>query len=146
MIPQRNITVGSWSGQGWIVMDEETGAAGYMICGGVHGDNAVLSGGSLTQIVRNLVHLYEKLFTLIKLIIVGGGPIGVGFALLKNITFLLHAIDTVMLPLFILYPFSFFYMLLGIAFIYVGLVALITVLEGYYAILPRIRRKEYAYA
>jgi len=34
MIPQRNITVGSWLGQGWIVMDEATGAAGYMICGG----------------------------------------------------------------------------------------------------------------
>ena len=84
MIPQRNITVGSWSGEGWIVMDEETGAAGYMICGGVHGDNAVLSGGSLTQIVRNLVHLYEKLFTLIKLIIVGGGPIGVGFVITEK--------------------------------------------------------------
>ena len=68
MIPQRGVTVGSWSGQGWIVMDEETGAAaGYTICGGLHGDNAVLSGGSLTESVHNLIHLIEKISTIVNL-------------------------------------------------------------------------------
>lgn len=30
-------------------MDEETGAAGYMICGGLYGENTVLSGWSLSN-------------------------------------------------------------------------------------------------
>ena len=54
MIPQRGVTVGSWSGQGWIVMDEETGAAGYMICGGLHGETTMVNGGSLSKAIDNL--------------------------------------------------------------------------------------------
>lgn len=52
IIPQRNITVGSWSGQGWVVVNEETGAAGYMICGGLRGE--VINGGSLSETIDNL--------------------------------------------------------------------------------------------
>ena len=52
-IPQHNVVIGNWSGQGWIVADETTGAAGYMICGGLHGETAVLSGGSLSEAVDN---------------------------------------------------------------------------------------------
>ena len=54
MIPQRGVTVGSWSGQGWIVMDEESGAAGYMICGGLHGETTMVNGGSLSKAIDNL--------------------------------------------------------------------------------------------
>ena len=42
----------NWTGQGWVVIDEKTGAAGYMICGGLHGE--VINGGSLSEIVDNL--------------------------------------------------------------------------------------------
>ena len=147
MIPQRGVTVGSWSGQGWIVMDEESGAAGYMICGGLHGDNTVLSGGSLTQIVHNLVHLYEKILTLIKVIVIGGGPISVGLRLLKAVLMIMSYMDQLIVLPIIAYPLAAFYMIIGIAFIYIGIVALITALEGFYATLPRrIRKKEYAYA
>ncbi len=38
-------------------MDEESGAAGYMICGGLHGDNTIISGGSLSQAINNLKSL-----------------------------------------------------------------------------------------
>jgi hypothetical protein len=107
----------------------------------------MVNGGSLTQIVHNLVHLYEKIFTLIKLLLIGGGPVATAFALLKGLTFLLHAIDKVMLPLCILYPFTVFYWVIGISMIYVGLVLLMMVLDGFYATLPRrIQRREYAYA
>lgn len=55
MIPQRAVSVGDWTGNGWIVTDEETGATGYMICGGLHGDNTMLSGGSLSKALENLM-------------------------------------------------------------------------------------------
>ena len=53
--------IGNWSGQGWIVADEETGAAGYMICGGLHGETAVLSGGSLSKAVSNFYKFILKI-------------------------------------------------------------------------------------
>jgi len=147
MIPQRGITLGSWSGQGWIVMNEETGAAGYMICGGLHGETTMVNGGSLTQIVHNLVRLYDKICTLIQLIVLGGGPIATGLAMIRGALLMLSLVTEVMFPLFILYPFVFFIFALGIIFIYTGLVSLIEVLEEYYATLPRrMRRRKYAYA
>jgi len=45
-IPRDPITVNLWSGTGWIGMDMATGAAGYLISGGLSG---VLAGGSFTQ-------------------------------------------------------------------------------------------------
>lgn len=48
-IPQHEVVIGNWVGQGWIVADETSGAAGYMICGGLHGETVVLSGGSLSK-------------------------------------------------------------------------------------------------
>ena len=59
MIPQRGVTVGNWSGQGWIVMDEETGAAGYMICGGLHNENTLINGGSGTTIINNPISTFQ---------------------------------------------------------------------------------------
>ena len=60
-IPQRGVTIGDWSGQGWTVMDEATGAAGYMICGGLHGDNTIIHGSSSSMPIGLLI---AKLFTL----------------------------------------------------------------------------------
>ncbi|MBW2739385.1 MAG: hypothetical protein JRE64_11180 [Deltaproteobacteria bacterium] len=100
-------------------MDEETGAAGYMICGGLHGDNDVLSGGSLTQIVHNLVHLYEKILTLIKVIVIGGEPISVGLRLLKAVLMIMLYMDQLIVLPIIAYPLAAFCMIIGIAFIYI---------------------------
>jgi len=120
MIPQRSIAVENWSGQGWIVMNEETGAAGYMICGGLHGDNTMLSGGSGTTIINNIIATIEAfLYKLVpaagslsaglaKLVIayhyflyynlpllffIGGTIIGLLFVLLA-ITLLIHSFIT----------------------------------------------------
>ena len=46
MIPERSIKVEGWSGQGWMILDEETGAADYMICGGLQGETTMVNGGS----------------------------------------------------------------------------------------------------
>ena len=54
IIPQCGVTVGDWSGQGWVVTDEETGASGYMICGGLHNETIIVNGGSLSKAIDNL--------------------------------------------------------------------------------------------
>ena len=127
------------------LMDEATGAAGYMICGGLHGENTIVNGGSLTQIVHNLVHLYEKLLTFLKLMVVGGS-ISMGLGAIKAALFMLAAMDKILILACIAYPLSAFLFVIGISIVYIGLVFLITVLEGFYATLPRrIWKKEYAY-
>ncbi|MFV9691928.1 MAG: hypothetical protein ACNY01_13340 [Desulfobacteria bacterium] len=62
LIPQRGITLGSWSGQGWIIMEPSTGAAGYMICGGLH-SNMILNGGSLIEKLNNALFALHKLLS-----------------------------------------------------------------------------------
>ncbi len=44
VVPQRNIRINSWSGAGWIIVDRQTGSAGYLIAGGL-----VTAGGSTTE-------------------------------------------------------------------------------------------------
>lgn len=36
-IPQREVTIGGWTGIGYVITDEETGAAAYRISGGANG-------------------------------------------------------------------------------------------------------------
>ena len=43
-IPAEDMTIGSWSGTGYMVIDPETGAGAYMISGG-------LNGGSLSALL-----------------------------------------------------------------------------------------------
>ena len=135
------ITVGSWSGQGWIVMDEETGAAGYMICGGLHNDTTIISGGSLSQAINNLIYLLLKILEVIKLFGIAGTIMSVAFAYIYAAILVLDAL----LPLLIILPFAFFFWAVGIALIYTSLLTLITLLEGMHAV-RFIRRKEFAYA
>ena len=53
LISQSPITYGQWQGSGWISLDPETGAAGYLISGGLGSSRSpfktVISGGSGTQ-------------------------------------------------------------------------------------------------
>ena len=141
MIPQRNITVGSWSGQGWIVMDEETGSAGYMICGGLHGDNTIISGGSLSQAINNLISGLMHLIDLVKVCAMSAGILVTALQIMKTAVLVLQST----LPLLLLSPFSCFFWAIGIALVYVAMVSLITVLNSFKAAWF-IRRKEYAYA
>ncbi|MBW2739373.1 MAG: hypothetical protein JRE64_11120 [Deltaproteobacteria bacterium] len=96
------------------LMDEATGAAGYMICGGLHGENTIVNGGSLTQIVHNLVHLYEKLLTFLKLMVVGGS-ISMGLGAIKAALFMLAAMDKILILACIAYPLSAFLFVIGIS-------------------------------
>ena len=51
LCPQRNITLNSWNGQGWIIVDPASGAAGYLLAGRlVSGDTVeIINGGSATE-------------------------------------------------------------------------------------------------
>ena len=48
-IPAENMTIGSWPGTGYMVIDPETGAGAYMISGGLNGGalSALLTLGGL---------------------------------------------------------------------------------------------------
>jgi hypothetical protein len=141
MIPQRGVTVGSWSGQGWIVMDEESGAAGYMICGGLHGDDTIISGGSLSQAINNLISGLMHLIDLVKVCAMSAGILVTALQIMRAAVLVLQST----LPLLLLAPFSCFFWAIGIALVYVAIVSLITVLNSFKAAWF-IRRKEYAYA
>lgn len=68
LIPQRAITVGSWTGQGWVVSEPSTGCAGYMICGGLH-NNMILNGGGLVEKLNNLLsQLARTIATIIEIV------------------------------------------------------------------------------
>ena len=82
IIPQRPIAVdsgegSSWLGEGWQVINPVTGAAGYLICGGiVYGgiveDPVLINGGSSATIIDHPLSKFELfLFALV----MGFGPI-----------------------------------------------------------------------
>jgi len=135
MIPQRSVSVGSWSGQGWMVLDEETGAAGYMICGGLHGETTMVNGGSGTTIIDHPLSYWE---TFLYILLTGGGPVSAGLA---------HMMAAI--AIFDLYPLLLPFCLLGgvigLALIAVGLLAFITIYYSY-PLARLIRRRKYAYA
>jgi len=135
MIPQHNITVGSWSGQGWFVIDEETGAAGYMICGGLHGGNTMVNGGSGTTIID---HPFSPLETLLWLLIPSAGAIsaGLGHIVAAQTIFELYMFAA---------PFCLIGCVIGLAFIAVALVTFIVIFSNY-PLVYLIRRREYEYA
>jgi len=133
MIPQRGITVGSWSGQGWSVMDEETGAAGYMICGGLNNENTIVNGGSGTTIINNPIATFEAF--MMKLV-PGLGSISVATMIMYATAEIFGAIPMCMLLGGIL--FAYVFILLGTAL----LIAAFTTPS----ISILIRRRDYAYA
>ena len=51
-VPTREVTMGDWTGTGYIIMDSETGAGAYRISGGLsNGTTGNLNGGSVTGLV-----------------------------------------------------------------------------------------------
>ena len=87
MIPQRGVIVGNWSGQGWMVLDEASGAAGYMICGGLHGANNMVNGGSSSIPVGLLIaKLFKFLYKIGDLFNVPGTALFVAGALIFAMT------------------------------------------------------------
>ena len=144
MIPQRSVTVGDWSGQGWIVVDETTGAAGYMICGGLYGDNAVLNGGSGTNSINNLVAKLLHLAHIAKATVPGLAALSIALNLFSTLLFFLEST----LPLLILVPFAIFFWVLGVVFLCAAYILLVKLVDKFinmpHAVIRR--RKEYAYA
>jgi hypothetical protein len=49
--PQRNMSLGDWTGQGWLIIDPTNGSAGYLLAGGLVTNNVidVTCGGSTTK-------------------------------------------------------------------------------------------------
>ena len=114
-------------------MDEATGAAGYMICGGLHGENTLISGGSGTTIIDNPIATFQAfLYKLIP----GVGSIQVGIIALFAVSKFFETLP-IMLTLGGL--------LFGYVFILLGITLVIT---SFYVppISIWIRRREYAYA
>ena len=82
--PQRNITVNSWTGQGWIIMDPSSGSAGYLLAGRMVSSNTVeiINGGSGTE-PKGLEDIpFEHLTHLIHTFLHDMGVLGVGCAYL----------------------------------------------------------------
>ena len=53
-VPEQELAVNDWSGVGFIVLDPVSGAAGYMISGGLFGNTDTISGGSLWDILKTV--------------------------------------------------------------------------------------------
>jgi len=50
VVPQTNIQLNQWYGAGWIIMDPDTGSAGYLLAGYlVSGSEVIMGGGSGTK-------------------------------------------------------------------------------------------------
>jgi len=62
LVPERNLDIGPWSGVGYIVQDEATGAGAYLISGGA-------DGGGLLDCIRELVPRFIQILVLALLIL-----------------------------------------------------------------------------
>ncbi|MCZ6619707.1 MAG: transglutaminase-like domain-containing protein [Gammaproteobacteria bacterium] len=63
LAPQRNIDIGPWSGAGYIMQDESTGAGAYLISGGIN-------GGGLADCLEELVRKIITVLAIIALAII----------------------------------------------------------------------------
>lgn len=134
MIPQHSIRLEGWLGQGWMVLDEETGAAGYMICGGLQGETTVVNGGSATTIID---HPLSAIETALWLLIPSVGAISAG------IGHIAMALDVfVMYPA--LGPFCLLGIGLGAVIVVAALVTFITIFSNY-PLVYLMNRRKYAY-
>ena len=81
-IPKNNMTLGQWNGVGYIVLDPETGAAGYMISGGIAGGSteAVVALASIANLALAIADIVEAAMLLACTGLTGiGGLIAVAF-------------------------------------------------------------------
>jgi transglutaminase-like putative cysteine protease len=53
-VSEQEIEVHDWSGVGWIVQDPATGASGYLISGGLAGNQITLNGGSFWDTLQEI--------------------------------------------------------------------------------------------
>lgn len=53
-VSEREMVIDDWQGVGYIVLDPTTGAAGYLISGGLAGNTGTLNGGSLWDILTTI--------------------------------------------------------------------------------------------
>ncbi|CAG0931398.1 hypothetical protein TFLX_02136 [Thermoflexales bacterium] len=53
-VSERELQVNDWSGVGYLVLDPATGAAGYLISGGLAGNVSTISGGSLWDVLTTI--------------------------------------------------------------------------------------------
>ncbi|MDL1985921.1 MAG: transglutaminase-like domain-containing protein [Deltaproteobacteria bacterium] len=143
MIPQHSISVENWYGQGWMVLNEATGGAGYMICGGLNNETTMVNGGSLTQALHHLIHKLLHLTHSIKAIAAGTGILVTALPILWAALFVLGEIAT--LGPAIIFLTSGFLWVIGVALLCTAFVVLKTLLNSF-PVVRLIRRREYAYA
>lgn len=80
VVPQRNVQLNQWYGQGWIVMDPQTGSAGYMISGGlISGSEMAAAGGSGTT-PADITNFMRQGFNPVLEALLGLADTGLGFA------------------------------------------------------------------
>lgn len=60
-IPACGISIGDWSGDGWIIENKQTGASAYMIYGGLSGRKQMIHGGSSTIPIGELIAMLFKM-------------------------------------------------------------------------------------
>jgi transglutaminase-like putative cysteine protease len=60
MCPQRNITLNDWNGQGWIIMNPDSGAAGYLLAGRLISGSTIemTNGGSTSKPTKKYITGY----------------------------------------------------------------------------------------
>lgn len=73
-VPTENVTIGDWSGTGYIVTNPETGAGAYMISGGLNGGSVVVPA--------SLTFLAGLIYTIIELVGLFASVIGIVHLLL----------------------------------------------------------------
>ena len=74
MIPQEEITYGEWNGSGYIVYDASTGAAGYMISGGIAGGSAAFDLVVTVSAVVSIVWAMVDMYMLMGLLLAAANP------------------------------------------------------------------------
>ena len=117
------------------LMDETTGSAGYMICGGLQGETTMVNSGSGTTIID---HPLSPLETFLLLIVPSAGAIsmGLGHMVAANVIFTTYMLAA---------PFCLIGCAIGLVLIAVALVTFITIFSNY-PLVYLMSRRRYAYA
>lgn len=69
IIPEKEIQFGEWNGSGYIVYDAATGAAGYLISGGISG------GSTAVDVIVGLVAIIDVIWAVVDIITIAGAVI-----------------------------------------------------------------------
>jgi hypothetical protein len=88
-IPQKEIRYYNWQGAGYIVMDPETGAAGYMISGGLAGGSAAIN------VMVTLVGLATLAWAIFDVITIAGAFLAATSPILMFVFFSLYVISVI---------------------------------------------------